>query len=187
MEGRCEEIPVTVTPKVKQGLVPCDFYIEVTLPAGCRLSMILLQNHYTSSISIKQRLDSPTKFVTVLKDYRLMTFPHFENDAQNWHIIPVTQFNSKFNQLQCKVVRVYLKQLSPNWVDYNIKNIKCFSVVEAPRSTKVEFKSKFDKFKADLKAKAGLMKRELGQEAEGLEQRMFGVQEVRHVELADNY
>jgi hypothetical protein len=57
----------------------------------------------------------------------------------------------------------------------------------SPQFHSIEFKSKFDRSKAKLKTKAGQMKRELGQEVEGIEQRVLGVQEVRHAELADNY
>lgn len=185
MEGRCEEIPVSLTPKVKQGSGPC--YIDVTLSTSARLGLLLFQNYYTSAITVKQRLDSSLQYVTVLKDYRLMASPHFENDAQNWHLLSASQFNSKFNSTQCKVLRVYLKQLSPNWIEFSIKNIKAFTVIEALRTSKVEYTSKFERFKAELKTKEAKLKRELGQEAEGLEQRMYGVQEVRHVELADNY
>ena len=64
-------------------------------------SYITLQNFYTHAITIKQfvppaqsngikeDLKVDKNWVSVLKNYQLMKNAHFENDAQNWHMIGV--------------------------------------------------------------------------------------------------
>ena len=51
----------------------------------------MFQNFYTYSITIRQLFGEKgakdAKWKTVLRNYKLMKNPHFEGDAQNWHII----------------------------------------------------------------------------------------------------
>ena len=56
-----------------------------------------------------------------------MNNAHFEGDAQNWHILSTDQFNSKYDKGNLKYLRIYLKQPSPNWIDYTLKSIQCFT------------------------------------------------------------
>lgn len=51
---------------------------------------------------------------------------HFETDAQNWHIIGTELFNSKFDRRSLKSIRLYLKQPSPSWLDYTLRNITLY-------------------------------------------------------------
>lgn len=74
-----------------------------------RLSAIVFRNFYCSHISVKQRRDPSvgTSFgtvrgiididpwVTVLRDRALMEDPHFENDAQDWHVLTVEEFDQE--------------------------------------------------------------------------------------------
>ncbi len=47
---------------------------------------------------------------TILKNYTLMQNPHFETDAQNWHIIGTELFNiNKFERRTLKCLRIILK------------------------------------------------------------------------------
>ena len=60
-----------------------------------------LQNFYTFAITVKQfiapanssnvkeEMKDDKNWVSILKNYKLMNDAHFENDAQNWHIIGV--------------------------------------------------------------------------------------------------
>ena len=95
-------------------------------------------------------------WTSVLKNYTLMQDAHYENDAQNWHIIgielvsliqefirswllfPVTifarsncyiiiQFNSRFERRNLKHLRLYLKQPSPSWLDFSLRNITVYT------------------------------------------------------------
>ena len=83
---------------------PCQHYIDITFNKEADLSFfayITLQNFYTHAITIKQfvppsnssnqkqDLQDDKNWVSILKNYKLMADAHYENDAQNWHIIGV--------------------------------------------------------------------------------------------------
>ena len=52
--------------------------------------------------------------MSILSDFRLTNFPHFENDAENWYIIPSSFFNENFIPSYFKELRISLSQPSPN-------------------------------------------------------------------------
>ena len=83
---------------------PCQNYIDITFNKDNEISFfsyLTLQNFYTHAITIKQFKAPPNStnprdemkehknWVSVLKNYQLMEDAHYENDAQNWHIIGV--------------------------------------------------------------------------------------------------
>ena len=83
---------------------PCSTYIEVSFNKDNEIaffSYMSFQNFYTHAITIKQfiapsgssgnrdEMKNDKNWVSVLKNYQLMKNCHFENDAQNWHIIGV--------------------------------------------------------------------------------------------------
>ena len=83
---------------------PCPTYIEVTFNKDNEIaffSYLTFQNFYTHAITIKQfippsaganskeDMKNEKNWVSILKNYQLMRNSHFENDAQNWHIIGV--------------------------------------------------------------------------------------------------
>ena len=83
---------------------PCASYIEITFNKDNEIaffSYLTFQNFYTHAITIKQfipqgasanareEMKNEKNWVSVLKNYQLMRNCHFENDAQNWHIIGV--------------------------------------------------------------------------------------------------
>ena len=83
---------------------PCSSYIEISFNKDNEIaffSYMTFQNFYTHAITIKQfippsgssgnrdELKNEKNWVSVLKNYQLMKNCHFENDAQNWHIIGV--------------------------------------------------------------------------------------------------
>lgn len=90
---------------------PCDHICQVSESARTRLGAIIFRNYYCSHITIKQRWESngnigaaatcggiggtveSDPWVTVLRDRALMTDPHFEDDAQDWHVITVEEFD----------------------------------------------------------------------------------------------
>ena len=100
-----KQADVTVSNKValKQQR-PCQHYIDLTFNKDNEISFfsyITLQNFYTYAITIKQfiapagssnpreEMKEDKNWVSVLKNYHLMQDAHYENDAQNWHIIGV--------------------------------------------------------------------------------------------------
>ena len=56
----------------------------------------------------REEMRNEANWVTVLKNYRLMKNAHYEGDAQNWHIVGIELFNSKFNLRSLRNLRVYL-------------------------------------------------------------------------------
>lgn len=88
---------------------------QVSESAQKRLDAIVFRNFYCSHISIKQcragrnakvgaaatnrpggsaTLESDP-WVTILRDRALMENPHFEDDAQDWHVISVEEFDQE--------------------------------------------------------------------------------------------
>ena len=76
---------------------PSLAYIDVEFRKDAEtayFSYLIFQNFYCHQITIKQftgkiandRKDEKN-WKTILKNYTLMENPHFETDAQNWHII----------------------------------------------------------------------------------------------------
>jgi len=63
---------------------------------------------------------------TVLKNYTLMQNPHYETDAQNWHIIGTELFSNKFERRGLKVLRIYLMQPSPAWLEFALRDVQAF-------------------------------------------------------------
>lgn len=150
----CEEIQISVGPKVRPAALPGPVYIEVTFPAQkpFRFFYLLFQNYYTASVTLKQLLFE--SWTTILRNYKLTNTPHFENDAQNWYLIPATYFSSDFQPEGFSKLRIYLTQPSPNWLDFTLKNIKCYSVflvpVERPIDTR---RSSFQQLKDQIESK----------------------------------
>lgn len=78
---------------------PCQAYIEIEFRKENETShfnYLIFQNFYCHQITIKQftgknpadRKDDKN-WKSILKNYTLMQNPHYESDAQNWHIIGV--------------------------------------------------------------------------------------------------
>ena len=111
--SQCEPISVIASNVIKEGTIPCPAYISITSQRNEKLEYIIFQNYYVSSISILQQ-NREGKWLTILSDFRLTNFPHFENDAENWYIIPSTFFNDNFIPTYFKEIRIYLTQPSPN-------------------------------------------------------------------------
>ena len=127
----CEEIAITVSSKVKPATLPGPVYIELGFPSKhFRLLYLLFQNYYTAAITLKQQQQE--RWVTVLRSHKLTNAPHFENEAQNWHLLTATTFSSEFEPENFSKLRIYLTQPSPNWLDFGLKGIKCYSVLLSP-------------------------------------------------------
>lgn len=92
LQFRLEDVAATCTTKTYESTDrPAECFIELTFAKSCYLSHIMFQNFYTYAITIKQAFPEETKpgkkWRTVLRNYKLMKNPHFEGDAQNWHLI----------------------------------------------------------------------------------------------------
>jgi hypothetical protein len=100
----------------------------------------IFQNFYCSHISIKQlqqrsQLSSSSEsslhsseqqqWITVLPHYALMASPHYEDDAQHWHVLPVSALTAAFDTASAAPLRVYLHQPSPLWDSMELRHFKC--------------------------------------------------------------
>lgn len=149
----CEEIAITVSAKVKPAALPGPVYIEIGFPSKpFSFFYLLFQNYYTAAITLKQL--QRTTWVPILRSYKLTTSPHFENDAQNWHLIAATAFSSDFQADNFPSLRIYLIQPSPNWLDFGLKGIKCFSLQLTPVERPLEMRrSSFQVLKEQIESR----------------------------------
>ncbi|CAM9272949.1 unnamed protein product, partial [Sphacelaria rigidula] len=114
------------TPRPRLLLMPD----QVSESAQKRLDAIVFRNFYCSHISIKQcragRNAKSDPWVTILRDRALMENPHFEDDAQDWHVISVEEFDQElYDPDSMAPLRVYLYQPSPMWKTISLQHVKC--------------------------------------------------------------
>jgi hypothetical protein len=105
---------------------PCRIYQDITFASPVTLCSLVFRNYYTYSITIKHR-PARGPWVTLVGDLKLMRSPHFENDAQDWHAVEVSQ-------VPVTNLRFYLNQPSPVWRHFGLKDIRCYSVSSGPGS-----------------------------------------------------
>ena len=85
MSFRLEEIPVTIKEQLHHSPRPSECFIEIGFPKESYLNYIGFKNFYTHSITIKQLNND--KWKSIIRNYKLMKNPHYEGDAQNWHLL----------------------------------------------------------------------------------------------------
>ncbi|OMJ80661.1 hypothetical protein SteCoe_19040 [Stentor coeruleus] len=179
----CDTIPIIISNIIKEGTLPCPSYISITGQRNEKIEYILFQNYYVSSINIQQ-INREGRWVTILSDFRLTNYPHFENDAENWYIIPSNFFNENFIPTYFKELRIYLNQPSPNWRDFTLRNIQCFTVREKPVIKKNEPTSAFCKLKEKLQEKIETLTNASGSDLVSYEETMNGIVEVTRLEVS---
>lgn len=111
-KNECDLLPVSVSNLTMQGDWPCPCYISLNFRTPGSLEYIVFQNHYCASISIVQKQGEIYR--TILHDFKLTQWPHFENDSQNWYIIPSHFYNSTYDATSLTEFRIFLSQPSPN-------------------------------------------------------------------------
>ena len=117
-------------------IVPSVIYKDIQLVkiAGPLSGFIIFRNYYCSSVCVQAKLhDSGDKWVT-LASKQLMKNPHYEDDAQNWHLIHVdtqqqllkieSTFSTPFT------LRFNCVQISPNWERFELQSINVFQHVD---------------------------------------------------------
>jgi hypothetical protein len=99
--GGWHPMPVTVTPASAQYQRPCEMYYEISFPSSAAdLFSIQFQNYYCTWLTVKARARDDTRWRTVLKRRRLMDDAHYEDDAQDWHSIKISEVSRLYNQLK---------------------------------------------------------------------------------------
>eukprot|EP00904_Undaria_pinnatifida_P010842 jgi/Undpi1/6889/HiC_scaffold_21.g09365.m1 len=135
---------------------PCPIYFEVSFldkpqtESSRRLDAIVFRNFYCSHITIKRRrprrqpqLDTKLDgkqdrgatrsggidddpWVTILRNRPLMEDPHYEDDAQFWHVVTREEFEQEENDAEStEPLRIYVYQPSPLWKTFGLQHVKC--------------------------------------------------------------
>ncbi|KDO32341.1 hypothetical protein SPRG_02820 [Saprolegnia parasitica CBS 223.65] len=88
--------------------------VQVTLLSPpARLTHISFQNYYTASLRVDQVLFSG-KTTCVVANLSLMAKAHYEDDAQNWHVLKLDQLPG-LDAARATGFVLYLTQPSPLW------------------------------------------------------------------------
>ncbi|XP_020645276.3 nicolin-1 [Pogona vitticeps] len=113
---------------------PGVLVVDVVLPHSQTVDLheIVFKNYYTAFLTLRvQRRnpadggeESPSKWVTCLRNYRLMPNPHTEEGSQDY-------FSLSRHQMLCDVDRVaamrfILRQPSPVWLHFTIEELQLF-------------------------------------------------------------
>ena len=117
---------------------PCTIYQEIRFAEPIDIEFITFRNFYCAYITIDKYIDS--EWETILRKYQLMKNGHFENDAQNSHIIHQQQFigngneNEKENDISATTaLRFYLIQPSSNWTSFGLRDLMCYTTIKKPK------------------------------------------------------
>ncbi|KAG5190961.1 hypothetical protein JKP88DRAFT_275006 [Tribonema minus] len=156
--GKAVELPILLGPLVQtRSQRPCLLYFEVTLlqpkqtPPG---AVFVFQNYYASHVTLRvQRGGASDAFdwETVLDRHPLMRDPHYEGDAQHWHVLPLPQRVVELANgneggggegdggVRC--VRVCLHQSSPLWERVELRHFKLAALPSTQESQASEGES----------------------------------------------
>ncbi|XP_075288816.1 nicolin-1 [Opisthocomus hoazin] len=100
--------------------------IDLRFPRGAAADVqeIVFRNFYTAFLSVRVQRPGARRWVTCLRDYRLMPCPHTERGSQDY-------FSLRRHQMLCDVaqvtaVRFILRQPSPVWVHFTIEELQLF-------------------------------------------------------------
>lgn len=119
----------------KKSRCGCYVQYEITFSESCRdvLSSIAFDNYYVATICIEQRFpieredDGQTTFryTEVLSHYDLMRNVHYEDDAQDSHLIFCDLFNETFDASNLTALRIKAFNASFVWRQFNLRRITC--------------------------------------------------------------
>ena len=115
--------------------------VHIHSPAPDMIEYITFRNYYTHSITILFRSkdlsndysdDTGTKsWRLCVRDFQLMKNCHCAQGGQNWVILNQKHFLN--NPTNVKQLRMILKQPSPHWREFGIRDFRCFQKAE-PKS-----------------------------------------------------
>eukprot|EP00164_Ancoracysta_twista_P006491 GFYU01009044.1.p1 GENE.GFYU01009044.1~~GFYU01009044.1.p1 ORF type:complete len:229 (+),score=35.09 GFYU01009044.1:105-791(+) len=123
--------------KIQVGQRPCPIYFDVSLPQPGPIDYLVFKNYFVGFITISVANDElkslksvaasdGAKWTTVLKDYRLMKYPHYENDAEDWHRVCLSE---QLGKARARFLRIHLIQPSHNWRSFELRNMTVYAGV----------------------------------------------------------
>eukprot|EP00736_Rhodelphis_marinus_P008330 Rmarinus@m.13295 len=134
-QGKCVSIPFRISdPVTTLKKRPCRIYQDLQFSPPAKLRYLVFRNYYCAWITVKGKAvgtDGNEFWKTLLHEHLLMKDPHYEDDAQDWHRIPLYQNMERIFEsevLNIKTLRVYLFQPSPCWRNFGLRHIICYSV-----------------------------------------------------------
>ncbi|GAB5365419.1 hypothetical protein AAMO2058_001056300 [Amorphochlora amoebiformis] len=136
------EVPITDQRRVTMdGRPPVLVYYEVKFGSPVQVGFLCFRNFYCASISVKGLAyieEGKANWKIMIRRHPLMKDPHFEDDAQDQHIISSQQFEESFGHRPVTAVRFYLYQPSPNWESYNLMDMRCYTTSKALKGSSKE-------------------------------------------------
>ncbi|KAK2493060.1 hypothetical protein MC885_010023 [Smutsia gigantea] len=109
---------------------PGVLVLDVTFPsvAPFELQEIMFKNYYTAFLSIRVRqhssIHTPAKWVTCLRDYRLMPDPHREEGAQEH--VSLFKHQMLCDMARVQELRLILRQPSPLWLSFTVEELQIY-------------------------------------------------------------
>ena len=73
----------------------------------------------------------------VLPPHILMQHPHYEEEAQNWHVVPLALLQFPFDLHKPAALRIHLHQPSPMWDKVELRHFKCISIPQEASSCSI--------------------------------------------------
>eukprot|EP00483_Globobulimina_turgida_P005594 UN05604 len=133
-------VKFTVEPQVlTQQQRPCVIYQEIKFTEAINIEFITFRNFYCAFVTIhkyndKHETNKMDEWITILSKHQLMENGHFENDAQDSHIIHNSQFiknESKSDETnKTSALRFYLIQPSSNWTSFGLRDLMCYTLIK---------------------------------------------------------
>ncbi|KAG9337089.1 hypothetical protein JZ751_029857, partial [Albula glossodonta] len=121
------ELGETVTDQSRPGV----FVTDVTFPHGqaVKIQEISFKNYYTAFLTVRMQVRDPAqegscKWVTCLRNYRLMPNPHTEQGSQDYYSIYRQQMLVEPDDVT--LVRLILRQPSSSWLNFTLEEIKLY-------------------------------------------------------------
>ena len=131
-------IKFTVEPQVlTQQQRPCVIYHEIRFAEAIKIEFITFRNFYCAFVSI-HKLTESDEWIAVLSKHQLMKNGHYENDAQNSHIIRSDQFIKTAANTKTSALRFYLIQPSSNWISFGLRDLMCYTLKNKQKKKKKE-------------------------------------------------
>mmetsp|Transcript_14497 Transcript_14497/g.27844 ORF Transcript_14497/g.27844 Transcript_14497/m.27844 type:complete len:249 (-) Transcript_14497:416-1162(-) len=110
---------------------PARHFVDISIEQPAKVEHLSFRNHYVAHIIVKakgykENVGVHKNWTTILPKYLLMTDPHYEDDAQNNHIISLPMVLGI--DLVAKL-RIYLVQPSPRWhaLDFKLEHIFAYT------------------------------------------------------------
>ncbi|XP_030634564.1 nicolin-1 [Chanos chanos] len=118
---------------VSDSFRPGVYIIDITLEEAVNIQEISFKNYYTAFVTMRlqQRQagskENHAKWVTCLRNHRLMANPHTEAGSQDYFSIYRQQMLTEPDQVTS--LRLILRQPSSVWLDFSLEEIKIYSCI----------------------------------------------------------